>query len=57
MMYVRTCKKCGSNGVVIDSRTIRYGIVKRRRECQKCCYRWNTYEVPADRVKLKGKEV
>ena len=55
MYHVQTCVKCGSHGVVIDTRTITGGIVKRRRECQICGYRWNTYEVPADAVKFKRK--
>lgn len=40
------CPKCGyHNTLVIDSRNIEYyQTVRRRRECQKCGYRFTTHE-------------
>lgn len=50
------CPKCGAdNDKVIDSRSSKDGaIVKRRRECLVCAYRFSTSEsvVPADEMRV-----
>jgi len=44
----RTCRKCGSQGRVVNSRTDPRGYRWRRRECKPCNWRWNTYETTID---------
>ena len=53
------CKECGSGGNrVISSEKAREGV-RRRRECLRCGYRWNTMEVvyvePVAQPKPKAK--
>jgi transcriptional regulator NrdR family protein len=45
------CAHCGAGfrSTVIDSRVWR-GMVRRRRLCNACKYRWYTIEVPADLI-------
>jgi hypothetical protein len=40
----RRCPTCGATGLVLDTRTIRL-TVKRRRSCVSCGSRWTTQEV------------
>lgn len=45
----RGCADCGHTvSKVIDSRYNENGIIKRRRKCEKCGFRWNTYEIAED---------
>ena len=51
----RTCTKCGDLSNVVDSRPSG-DVVRRRRECATCGYRWTTYELREqhlDEQKLK----
>lgn len=42
------CGECGANDVrVIDSRKHSDSVLRRRRLCCACNYRWTTYEIPA----------
>lgn len=58
----RKCKECGCEDVsVVDSRIEFNGITRRRKLCNKCGCRYNTYEITeADLFELtngyKGKE-
>lgn len=53
MSYERHVKEnipfacCGESTKVLDSRHHRRGILRRRRECEKCGERWTTVEVEA----------
>lgn len=51
------CPKCGAESKVIDGGSTRPRStafkVWRRRVCLTCAHRWNTYEIPADRLKAK----
>lgn len=38
------CPKCKTNTYVVDSRDVEASAVRRRRECEKCRYRFTTYE-------------
>lgn len=52
-----TCLICDGNTKVIDSRLKEGGLIKRRRECNVCKYRFNTYEIDEDLYfKLNKKE-
>ena len=42
------CPKCGCSTFVVDSRLRPENVVKRRRTCQKCGYRFNTFEITND---------
>ena len=43
---------------VVDSRpSYERGTIRRRRECYGCGYRWSTYEVDADRLRLLEEEM
>ena len=42
------CPICGGSTSVINSRTPTNDIVKRRRKCMVCGYRFNTVETPED---------
>lgn len=40
------CEKCQSRSMVLDSRhDSSTGIIRRRRKCLKCKFRWSTIEV------------
>ena len=46
MKTTKCCPKCGhSNTFIVDSRTYNNATTRRRRECDKCGYRYNTFEV------------
>lgn len=49
-----TCKHCGERGRVIDSRVIE-NLIKRRRQCDACNWRWNSYESLIDPRTLQDK--
>lgn len=48
-MTARECEECGGPSRIVDVRPQNDGAVKRRKECEDCGYRWNTYEVSAAR--------
>lgn len=39
------CAKCGGSSSVVDSRVRDGGVIRRRRGCESCGWRWNTEEV------------
>ena len=45
-MMSKYCQKCGGDSYVIETREKPYGV-RRRRECEKCGFRWSTIEVMA----------
>lgn len=45
------CLKCEGDSKVIDSRTNKAGV-RRRRECLNCGHRWSTQEVPVDYYRI-----
>jgi len=45
-----TCIKCNERSKVLDSEETKEGWIKRRRSCDKCKIRWNTFEVPQDDI-------
>ena len=48
------CPRCKADSTVIDSRDAASGtVVRRRRECQKCRFRWSTHEIRIDMPNLK----
>lgn len=50
---MQPCPKCEGKGWVLETRRHLSGA-RRRYECQACQFRWNTIEIPADRVHSKG---
>ena len=48
----RACPNCGTASNVTESRTGKYGMVRRRRTCPKCKYRWTTYEITKQILEL-----
>ena len=43
------CKYCEADSMVKDSRTVvASGVIRRRRHCVACTYRWTTYEIVLD---------
>ena len=39
------CSECSGESAVIDSRPSKTGIIRRRRQCLNCGYRWTTMEI------------
>lgn len=52
-----TCPVCNGKTLVCDSRFSKWEeVIKRRRKCKECGYRFNTYEIDEDLYfKLGGK--
>ena len=48
------CPKCHADSAVLDSRTKQHGIIRRRRQCKDCKYRWSTVEVLASETKFNS---
>ena len=48
-----TCPVCGSETKVINTRELGEDRVRRRRECMRCAYRFNTIEIEADALDAK----
>ncbi len=48
---------CVELSEVVDSRVRNNGIVRRRRRCRKCKYRWTTIEIPGVPQRAKAIEV
>jgi transcriptional regulator NrdR family protein len=46
------CPKCSTDSAVLDSRPKADGVIKRRRKCKGCGYRWSTVEIIEGRAKL-----
>lgn len=55
---IKICPKCGSDSQIIETRLIKSGVVRRRRECLNCLHRWTTGELPYRVVQalLHGRE-
>lgn len=55
-MKVLTCPKCGGNVYVLETRYLKTTTaVRRRRGCEKCGYKYNTYELDDETYKkLEG---
>ena len=49
----RTCRKCGAESLIKDSRLQPDGLIRRRRQCKVCAYRWSTLEIPEGSIKIK----
>lgn len=52
-MNAKLCPCGKSNGKVLEVRELRgehHGWVKRRRECEECGFRWNTFEITEGEV-------
>ena len=46
------CPKCHADSGVLDSRMKQHGIIRRRRQCEDCKYRWSTVEVLVSETKF-----
>jgi len=44
------CLSCGFGSKTIETRTVKNGWIRRRRECLSCLFRWFTIEVPQDDI-------
>lgn len=51
----RTCPLCGADSFVYDTRELENGVIMRRRKCQACGTRFETYETYGRTIHFRRK--